>query len=97
MNQCTFLGKLKSINIENNGIDRVELVLQVENKRKGKNDVKKMDYEYLSFEAWGSAAITMYKNLSLDDYLLVIDSTARKIKDRVCFRINEFKIMKIGS
>lgn len=97
MNQCTFLGKLKSINIENNGIDRVELILQVENKRKVKNEIKKMDYEYLSFEAWGSAAITIHKNLSVDDYLLVIDSTARKNKEKVCFRINEFKIMKIGS
>lgn len=99
MNQCTFLGKLKSISVENteNNIERVELILQIENKRKGKNEVKKMDYEYLSFEAWGTAAISIYKNLTEEDFLLVIDSTARKIKEKVCFRINEFKIIKKGS
>lgn len=96
MNQCTFLGKLKSINVENveNQTERVELILQIENKRKGKNEVKRMDYEYLVFEAWGTAAISIYKNLTQDDFLLVIDSTARKNKDKVCFRINEFKIIK---
>jgi hypothetical protein len=98
MNQCTFLGKLKSFSVETeNNIERVELILQIENKRKGKNEVKKMDYEYLSFEAWGTAAISIYKNLTDEDFLLVIDSTARRNKDKVCFRINEFKIIKKGS
>ena len=98
MNQCTFLGKLKSISVETeNNIERVELTLQIENKRKGKNEAKKMDYEYLLFEAWGTAAISIYKNLTEEDFLLVIDSTARKSKDKVCFRINEFKIIKKGS
>lgn len=79
------------------GIEKVDIVLQIENKRKCKNDIKKMDYEYLLFEAWGTAAITIYNNLKDNDYLLVIDSTARKNKDDVCFRINEFKIIKRGN
>lgn len=95
MNQCTFLGKLKTVDVSSfNNIARVELLLQIENKRKSKNESKKMDYEYLLFEAWGTAAITINKNLNIDDYLLVIDSTARKNKDNICFRINEFKIIK---
>lgn len=79
-----------------NNIERVDIVLNVENKRKGKNNVKKMDYERLNFEAWGSAAATIHNNLKEDDYLLVIDSTARNNEDTVCFRINEFKIIKRG-
>lgn len=94
MNHCTFFGRPKSINTKHGEIDKVELILQVENKRKGKSEVKKMDYEHLLFEAWGTAAITISKNLTTDDCLLVIDSTARNIDNKVSFRINEFKIVK---
>lgn len=94
MNHCTFFGRPKSINTKHGEIDKVELILQVENKRKGKSEVKKMDCEYLLFEAWGTAAITISKNLTTDDCLLVIDSTARNIDNKVSFRINEFKIVK---
>lgn len=98
MNRCTFLGKIiKPVSLINeNGIEKVEILLQIENKRKSKSDIKKMDYELLLFEAWGTAAITIAANLANDDYLLIIDSTARTIKDSVCFRINEFKIIKRG-
>jgi hypothetical protein len=75
-------------------VERIELILQVENKRKGKNDVKKMDYEHLSFEAWGTAAISIFKNLECGDFMLIIDSTARSEKGKTYFRINEFKILK---
>ena len=98
MNHCAFLGKIISKNLtELNDVEKIELVLQVENKRKVKKDVKKMDYEYLSFEAWGSAAISIEKNLTIDDYMLIIDSTARADSGIVCFRINEFKIIKKGN
>lgn len=98
MNQCTFLGKLVSKEfIKEDNTDKIHLILKVENKRKGKKDVKKMDYEHLSFEAWGTAAISIEKNLTFDDYMLIIDSTARANEDKVCFRINEFKIVKKGN
>ncbi len=94
MNQCTFLGKVKYLDFYafEGETERIVLVLDVENKRK-MNGVKKIDYEELLFEAWGTAALTLHENLRLDDYLLVINSTARKSEDSVCFRINEFKIM----
>lgn len=95
MNQCVFLGKLKSkeLTVYEN-IEKVDLLIQIENKRKAKGDFKKMDYETLNFEAWGTAAISIFKNLQVDDYILVVNSTARNSKDGVCFRINEFKIIK---
>ena len=94
MNQCTFLGKVKYLDLYafEGETERIVLVLDVENKRK-MNGVKKIDYEELLFEAWGTAALTLHENLRLDDYLLVINSTARKSEGSVCFRSNEFKIM----
>jgi len=53
-----------------------------------------MDYENLTFEAWGTAAISIFKNLKPDDSMLVIDSTARNENGKTYFRINEFKILK---
>lgn len=94
MNHCSFFGKRHSMHYASNDVERIELILQVENKRKGKNDVKKMDYENLTFEAWGTAAISIFKNFQEDDYMLVIDSTARNEKGKTYFRINEFKIIK---
>ena len=95
MNQCSFLGKLKSKELVlSEEIEKIELLLEVENKRKAKSDFKKMDYETLEFEAWGTAAITISKNLDIDDYILIINSTARNNKNAICFRINEFKIIK---
>lgn len=94
MNQCTFLGKVTSLSLYafDGETERLVLTLDIENKRKT-NGVKKIDYENLWFEAWGTAALTLHQNLRLDDYLLVINSTARKSEGSVCFRINEFKIM----
>lgn len=94
MNHCSFLGKLKKTTYTCEDIERIEIVLQIENKRKGKNIAKKMDYEYLTFEAWGTAAISINKNLKLNDYMLIIDSTARNDNGNVYFRINDFKIIK---
>jgi single-stranded DNA-binding protein len=94
MNHCSFFGRCSDIHYTSENIEKIEIVLQVENKRKGKNDVKKMDYEYLSFEAWGTAAITIFKNISPGDYMLIIDSTARSQSGITRFRINEFKILK---
>lgn len=95
MNQCVFLGKLKNKELTvSENIEKVDLVIQVENKRKAKSDFKKMDYETLNFEAWGTAAISIFKNLEVDDYILVVNSTARNNENGVCFRINEFKIIK---
>ena len=94
MNQCTFFGKVTSLNLYafDGETERLVLTLDVENKRKT-NGVKKIDYENLWFEVWGTAALTLHQNLRLDDYLLVINSTARKSEGSVCFRINEFKII----
>lgn len=94
MNHCSFFGKFYDMNYMSHDIERVELILQVENKRKSKNDIKKMDYEFLSFEAWGTAAISIFNNFKPEDYMLIIDSTARSEKGLTYFRINEFKILK---
>lgn len=92
------MGKLVSKEFTNeSGIDKIILLLQIENKRKGKTDIRKMDYERLNFEAWGTAAISIEKKLTFDDYMLIIDSTARANDNKVCFRINEFKIIKKGN
>jgi len=98
MNHCSFLGKLVSKEFSDlTGIEKIDLILHVENKRKVKKDIKKMDYERLNFEAWGTAAISIENNLTVDDHMLIIDSTARADNGDVRFRINEFKIIKKGN
>lgn len=96
MNHCSFLGKLQNIPLplDKEEGERILIDLLVENKRNDKSLAKKTDYEVLTFEAWGSAAANIAKNLSLNDYMLIIDSTARRNSNDVCFRINEFKIIK---
>jgi hypothetical protein len=97
MNRCSFFGKLNTIHHISNSVDCVELILEIESKRKGNNDIKKMDYENLHFMAWGTAAISILKNIQIGDYMLVIDATARNDKGKGYFRINEFKIIKRGN
>lgn len=94
MNHCSFFGKCYKMHYTSDNVEKIEVILQVENKRKGKSDVKRMDYENLTFEAWGTAAISIFKNLKTDDSMLVIDSTARNENGKTYFRINEFKILK---
>lgn len=96
MNHCSFLGKLQNIplSLDKEEGERILIDLLVENKRNDKSLAKKTDCEVLTFEAWGSAAANIAKNLSLNDYMLIIDSTARRNSNGVCFRINEFKIIK---
>lgn len=94
MNKCIFYGKIinKEFTLDDNGKERIFVYLLVENKRQGKAS-KRLDTEELCFEAWGSAAITLYNNADCGSYLLINDSTARTHDDLVCFRINEFKII----
>jgi hypothetical protein len=96
MNHCSFFGKVTDIAYggqKADAVDYVHITLAVENKRKSNNDFKKIDCECLDFEAWGSAAFIL-SSLHPGDELLIIDSTARKDRYRVYFRINEFKIIK---
>jgi single-stranded DNA-binding protein len=97
MNHCSFFGKVHHITYGSQQPDTVEYVnitLAVENKRKSNSDFKKIDCEYLDFQAWGSAALIL-SSLRPGDNLLVIDSTARNWGEyKIYFRINEFKIIK---
>lgn len=95
MNQCCFYGKI--VNKIKNGesdVENLKVNLMVEKYRKNKIGVTKIDRSFLVFEAWDSAAITIDKNASLGDYLLISNSNARNSGSSVCFRINEFKIVK---
>lgn len=108
MNKCIFYGQIRSKNFEtdvDSGICKITLQLKIENRRSTKSKNKKIDYELLNFEAWGGAALTIESNADPGDYILIVDSTARSIShdnsdsptsELICFRINEFKIIKYG-
>jgi hypothetical protein len=92
MNNCTFLGTIESLDhqvVDN--VDKVVLVINVENRRKksGKKDV--IEKESLDFEAWDSAAMTLFNHTENGDLILIEDSTARSNKP---FRINKFRILQ---
>jgi hypothetical protein len=92
MNKCTFLGQTQSI-VFDPAEQRIKIVLKVGHKRKSKNE-QVIDYDDLIFEAWGGASFALFNSLRIGEHLLVIDSTARQYKENICFRINEFKIIK---
>tara|TARA_R100000005_G_C5002765_1_gene210577 strand:- start:4031 stop:4366 length:336 start_codon:yes stop_codon:yes gene_type:complete len=109
MNKCVFYGQILDKTFQTEGpecnVCKIVLKLKIENRRSTKSKNKKIDYEILNFEAWGGAALTLESNTNLGDYILIVDSTARAtshdcenspVGELVCFRINEFKIIKCG-
>ena len=96
MNNCCFLGKLKDpvYSTKSNDVDLVNFVLEVEEYRKNKSGQKTRRVEYLNFEAWHTAAITIHEKLSPGD-LIMVECTARSTRgeEGSCyFRVNSFKI-----
>jgi len=76
-----------------NGADVVRFVLSADRFRKSKNGAKLKERNYLTFEAWDSAALTIAKNCNKGDFLLIPNSTARCANGHVIFRVNEFKLV----
>lgn len=105
MNKCTFLGRLSpDVEIEFTNVKTTPCIrfsMDVESFRKSKNGKKKRDYNCLEFEAWDSAAITIYEKLTPDSTMLV-ECEARSTfdfygnsdleLDRTYFRVLSFKI-----
>ena len=93
MNKCSFLGQVGSILTKVvNGVPVVYLKLNIENKRQTKI-ANKIDVETLDFEAWGTAADVIRKNVRDGDSLLIVDATARRCNHSIRFRINEFRFL----
>jgi single-stranded DNA-binding protein len=93
MNKCSFLGQVGSLyKKQMNDVPVVYLKLNIENKRQTRAS-NRMDMETLDFEAWGSAADTIIKNLREGDLFLIVDATARRCNQGVRFRINEFRFL----
>lgn len=101
MNRCQFLGKL--INDPDlttpYSTDLVNFTLEVEEYRRDKDGVKKRRTDLLNFEAWDSAAKTIHKYASKNDFL-VVEAIARnpptKRFGEVIFRVTNFKIFPQG-
>jgi len=105
MNKCTFLGRLSpDVEIEftnANTTPRIRFSMDVESFRKSKNGKKKREYNCLEFEAWDSAASTIYEKLTPDSTMLVecearstFGNTSPEFDgiDRTYFRVLSFKI-----
>lgn len=94
MNECSFYGKIINKEIkESNGVANVKVLLLVEKHRKSKTGLNKVDKSYLYFDAWDSAATTIYSNSEVNDYLLIPNANAKNDGKNISFRINEFKII----
>ena len=98
MNRCHFLGRLiddPSLT-SSQSTDLVNFTLEVEEYRRDKEGNKKRRTDFLTFEAWDSAAKTIHKYAAKRD-LLVIEAVARnarsKNSDGVVFRVTNFKIL----
>jgi len=97
MNRCHFLGKLVTDpNLTTPySTDLVNFTLEVEEYRRDKDGVKKRRTDLLNFEAWDSAATTIHKYASRNDFLIV-EAIARNPPSKKCgevvFRVTNFKI-----
>jgi|TARA_R110000824_G_scaffold356223_1_gene543440 single-stranded DNA-binding protein len=97
MNRCHFLGKLTEDPHLTTpySTDLVNFTLEVEEYRRDKDGVKKRRTDLLNFEAWDSAAKTLHKYASKNDFL-VVEAIARNTQSKkfaeVIFRVTNFKI-----
>ena len=98
MNKCHFVGKLADDPILYPK-DRTKLIvftLAVEEYRKDKTGQKIRRVEFLDFEAWDTAAQTIYDHAIKGD-CMAVEAIARRQKDRdecsnINFRVTNFKI-----
>jgi len=98
MNKCHFVGKLADDPVLYPK-DRTKLIvftLAVEEYRKDKSGQKIRRVEFLDFEAWDTAAQTIYDHTLKGD-CMAIEAIARKQKSKnenayVNFRVTNFKI-----
>ena len=98
MNKCHFVGKLADdpILYARDHTSLVRFTLAVEEYRKDKSGQKIRRVEFLDFEAWDTAAQTIYDHTLKGD-CMAIEAIARKQKPKnenayVNFRVTNFKI-----
>lgn len=94
MNDCKFYGKVVEtplLSKTEGGADVARIVLSTDTFRKSKNGDKIKERNYLTLEAWDSAALTLEKYCLKGDFLLVTARARNQLSD-IVFRINEFKI-----
>lgn len=98
MNKCHFVGKLADdpILYPRDRTVLVRFTLAVEEYRKDKSGQKIRRVEFLDFEAWDTAAQTIYDHTLKGD-CMAIEAIARKQKPKnessyVNFRVTNFKI-----
>ena len=98
MNKCHFVGKLADdpILYPRDRTVLVRFTLAVEEYRKDKSGQKIRRVEFLDFEAWDTAAQTIYDHTLKGD-CMAIEAIARKQKSKnensyVNFRVTNFKI-----
>jgi hypothetical protein len=107
MNKCTFLGRLnKQITTlfknEQDEAPFINFYLDVESFRKGRGGKKKREYNTLEFEAWDTAALTIWEKLGASCTMLVEcearsdTGTMSSDEDRIYFRVLSFKIFHTG-
>lgn len=97
MNNCYFIGKLtEDPQLEKiDNVDAVFFKLSVEDFRKNKTGQKVKRIDYLDFESWHTAAITICNNCKKGD-ILAVECVARNSEFEdgygIVFRVNNFKI-----
>ena len=98
MNKCHFVGKLTDdpVLYDQDRTNVVRFTLAVEEYRKDKAGKKIRRVEFLDFEAWSTAAQTIFEH-SIKGVCMAIEAIAREQKDRdeysnVNFRVTNFKI-----
>tara|TARA_B100000214_G_scaffold370925_1_gene346404 strand:- start:461 stop:796 length:336 start_codon:yes stop_codon:yes gene_type:complete len=98
MNKCHFVGKLADdpVLYPKDRTVLVRFTLAVEEYRKDKSGQKIRRVEFLDFEAWDTAAQTIYDHTLKGD-CMAIEAIARKQKSKnensyVNFRVTNFKI-----
>lgn len=91
MNVCVFYGELIQTPVvsEENGVQKIQLCVRVENRRKNKKNNDIIDKEDLIFEAWDSAAFTIQEYAEVGDFVLI----KAYAKTGGIFRITEFNIL----
>jgi single stranded DNA-binding protein len=107
MNYCFFNGKLTENPITKNvaGANLTTFTLGVEDSWQDANGEKKKRYDYLDFEVWDTAADTVYQHAKKGDFMFVQASARQnkwengsgEKKQKITFRVNEFKIVPVNS
>ena len=98
MNKCHFVGKLTDdpVLYPKDQTSLVRFTLAVEEYRKDKSGKKIRRVEFLDFEAWSTAAQTIFEHAIKGD-CMAIEAIARNQEDQeeysdIVFRVTNFKI-----